>query len=260
MNRIKLLLATIAIAQLGACGGGSSGGNTNPALPPATSIVSGTIRDNANAPISGVTISAYFHNNHTTVTTTTDANGAYSIPGLDATSNSFYTADYEIYAEKSGLGFYPSVSDPAASISKFDFNGLYRTVIRFLPPPTSNATGNNFTAYRAGDKVASLPRTGQVTSYASGDDFSSLIGVTWPGTRFTDNVNGTVTDHLTGLIWLKNADCYGLLNWCELSALGSHFISGVMEPLYFRRNGATGFPALRRHFEPDQGLELSLNN
>jgi hypothetical protein len=52
-----------------------------------------------------------------------------------------------------------------------------------------------------------------------------------------------------------------ILFWCcELSALGSHFISGVMEPLYFRRNGATGFPALRRHFEPDQGLELSLNN
>lgn len=26
-------------------------------------------------------------------------------------------------------------------------------------------------------------------------------------TRFTDNDNGTVTDHLTGVIWLKNANC-----------------------------------------------------
>jgi len=25
--------------------------------------------------------------------------------------------------------------------------------------------------------------------------------------RFTDNLDGTVTDNLTGLIWLKNADC-----------------------------------------------------
>jgi hypothetical protein len=28
----------------------------------------------------------------------------------------------------------------------------------------------------------------------------------WSGTRFTDNNDGTVTDNLTGLIWLKNAN------------------------------------------------------
>ncbi len=32
-------------------------------------------------------------------------------------------------------------------------------------------------------------------------------GAAWPDPRFTDNANGTVTDNLTGLIWLKNADC-----------------------------------------------------
>jgi hypothetical protein len=31
--------------------------------------------------------------------------------------------------------------------------------------------------------------------------------VAWPDPRFTDNTNGTVTDNLTGLIWLKNANC-----------------------------------------------------
>jgi len=36
-------------------------------------------------------------------------------------------------------------------------------------------------------------------------------GVT--GTRFTDNGNGTVKDNLTGLIWLKNADCWGPIDW-----------------------------------------------
>ena len=35
-------------------------------------------------------------------------------------------------------------------------------------------------------------------------------GVQWPDPRFTDNSDGTVTDNLTGLIWLKNADCFGL--------------------------------------------------
>ena len=34
-------------------------------------------------------------------------------------------------------------------------------------------------------------------------------GVAWPNPRFTDNGNGTVTDNLTGLIWLKNANCFG---------------------------------------------------
>ena len=31
------------------------------------------------------------------------------------------------------------------------------------------------------------------------------VGVPWPNPRFTDNGDGTVTDNLTGLIWLKNA-------------------------------------------------------
>jgi hypothetical protein len=34
-----------------------------------------------------------------------------------------------------------------------------------------------------------------------------------PNPRFTDNGNGTVTDNLTGLIWLKNANCFGTKNW-----------------------------------------------
>jgi len=31
--------------------------------------------------------------------------------------------------------------------------------------------------------------------------------------RFEDNGDGTLTDNLTGLIWLKNADCYTALNF-----------------------------------------------
>jgi hypothetical protein len=31
--------------------------------------------------------------------------------------------------------------------------------------------------------------------------------------RFTDNANGTVTDNLTGLIWLKNANSFSVKNW-----------------------------------------------
>jgi hypothetical protein len=33
--------------------------------------------------------------------------------------------------------------------------------------------------------------------------------------RFTDNDDGTVTDKTTGLIWLKDANCFGPLTWDE---------------------------------------------
>ena len=55
---------------------------------------------------------------------------------------------------------------------------------------------------------ANIPVTGQTTSYATGDDGDLQKGVA-RAIRFTDNGNGTVTDNLTGLIWLKNADCFG---------------------------------------------------
>ncbi len=56
---------------------------------------------------------------------------------------------------------------------------------------------------------ALVEKTGQTASYRTGDDGTHQKGVPWPGPRFTDNGNGTVTDNLTGLIWLKNANCAG---------------------------------------------------
>lgn len=38
-------------------------------------------------------------------------------------------------------------------------------------------------------------------------------GVSWPNPRFTDNFDGTVTDNLTGLIWLKDGNCFGTPPW-----------------------------------------------
>ncbi len=31
--------------------------------------------------------------------------------------------------------------------------------------------------------------------------------------RFIDNKDGTVTDRLTGLIWLRNTNCFGMMDW-----------------------------------------------
>ena len=60
---------------------------------------------------------------------------------------------------------------------------------------------------------ATLWQTGQTTSYAAGDDGALRAGVTWPDPRFTDNGDGTITDNLTGLIWLQDADCLGVVTW-----------------------------------------------
>jgi len=57
------------------------------------------------------------------------------------------------------------------------------------------------------DPPAPVPKTGQTTSYITGDDGDLEKGVAWPNPRFTDNGDGTVTDNLTGLIWLKDANC-----------------------------------------------------
>jgi hypothetical protein len=65
---------------------------------------------------------------------------------------------------------------------------------------------------------ARVPQTGQtqcwdapgtpITCTDTGQDGDIQAGVVWPTPRFTNNRNGTVTDKLTGLIWLKNANCF----------------------------------------------------
>ena len=63
------------------------------------------------------------------------------------------------------------------------------------------------------DPPAPVEQTGQTTSYATGDDGDHEKGVEWQNPRFTDNGDGTVTDNLTGLIWLKDANCFGTRTW-----------------------------------------------
>ena len=58
-----------------------------------------------------------------------------------------------------------------------------------------------------------IPQTGQSSSFGTRDDGSLQKGAVWPAHRFLDNGNGTVSDNLTGLIWLKNANCFGSLTW-----------------------------------------------
>jgi len=70
--------------------------------------------------------------------------------------------------------------------------------------------------------VIDLPRTGQTTCYdvdgnvidgsGTGQDGDLQMGVAWPGPRFTDNDNGTITDNLTGLMW-EQAPSWDQVTW-----------------------------------------------
>jgi quinol monooxygenase YgiN len=81
-----------------------------------------------------------------------------------------------------------------------------------------------------------VPKTGQTLCYdvrgkeipckGTGQDGEYRAGAVWPTPRFNDNYNGTVTDRLTGLIWLKNADYFGEASWEDAVAKARQLASG----------------------------------
>jgi len=96
-------------------------------------------------------------------------------------------------------------------------------------PTTTPPASTSF--YNAG-----VPNTGQITCYnenggtinclKTGQDGDHQAGVAWPNPRLTDNGDGTVTDNLTGLIWLKNANCFGKQNWTNALSSANSLASG----------------------------------
>jgi hypothetical protein len=100
---------------------------------------------------------------------------------------------------------------------------------------TSGAWGLQ-TGTASGGYPAPVPRTGQTTCWDSsgspidcagtGQDGETQSGVAWPDPRFTDNLDGTVTDNLTGLIWLQNANCFGTQVWDDALAAANTLNDG----------------------------------
>ena len=74
--------------------------------------------------------------------------------------------------------------------------------------------------------TAEVPATGQTTSFAPGDDGDLQRGVALPTPRFTDNLDGTITDNLTGLIWLQNAGCVRVHFWALAVRVANGLASG----------------------------------
>jgi hypothetical protein len=82
---------------------------------------------------------------------------------------------------------------------------------------------------------AHVPQTGQTNCYAggalipcdsTGQDGALQAGVSWPVPRVRDRGDGTVRDNLTGLIWLKNTNCFGALPWDDALAAANNLAHG----------------------------------
>lgn len=82
-----------------------------------------------------------------------------------------------------------------------------------------------------------VPQTGQTQCYdggtpgdcpngPAGQDGDYQAGVEVPSPRFTDNLNGTVMDNLTGLIWLQDWNCLGFLTWANALAAANALAHG----------------------------------
>lgn len=84
--------------------------------------------------------------------------------------------------------------------------------------------------------VAAVAKTGQTGCWSSAGASIACAGTGQDGEyqygaavskRFTDNGDGTVEDNLTGLIWLKNANCFGLRTWTNALADANTLFDGA---------------------------------
>ena len=90
------------------------------------------------------------------------------------------------------------------------------------PPPVDSSAGVAKTGQTEcwdGDGASiSCTGTGQDGEYQAGTSASP---------RFTDNSDGTVTDNLTKLIWLKDADCFGAQTWSNALTSSNTLATGA---------------------------------
>ncbi len=88
--------------------------------------------------------------------------------------------------------------------------------------------GENSRLAQTGQKLCFDPQTYQPISCANtGQDADVQAGVPFPAPRFSDNRNGTVTDKLTGLVWLKQADAFGTRTWHQALAACNSLCAGA---------------------------------
>lgn len=194
------------------------------------------------APLAGVTITAWNTNTNSIIqVTTTDANGRYRL-ALPAWINTDGTAsaDYHIWAIKPGYAFYPSVG-AGAEVTRADHTGdfvgngvtdiaIYFTVIHYvsLPDPHDREAAGppladaDFVAYDGSNPLVRVVADSWTPGHAGWRKTEHIAQ-----DRFTDNQDGTATDSVTGLIWLRDAGCFGAASWAAALTKVNMLASGA---------------------------------
>ena len=171
---------------------------------------------------------------------------AYSIPAVTsnhAIAGTFAIDSYTVTFNSNGgsavssqsVTYNGTATAPVAPTrTGYTFAGWYSNAALTTAFSFSTRITSNITLYAKW--TISLPRTGQIKCYntagteiacaGTGQDGDKLAGVAWSNPRFTDNGNGTVTDNLTGLIWLKNANCFADQAWQSALDSANRLASG----------------------------------
>lgn len=106
--------------------------------------------------------------------------------------------------------------------------GFYVAIDTAKVSTTSSKTNERYVwPVRSASLSAPAPvfKTGQTTSFAAGDDGVLQRGAPAPSPRFIDHGDGTVSDQATGLMYLKDMDCFGAMNWTAALAAAQSFNS-----------------------------------
>lgn len=119
-----------------------------------------------------------------------------------------------------GYGYWSSTSD----IQSPSYAILFQFNHRFAGRYSKTSSYQTWPVKGSSTGPAKIWKTGQTTCYdeveaiactGTGQDGDLQTGEPMPDPRFVDNADGTVTDNLTGLIWLQNANCFGPRIWSD---------------------------------------------
>lgn len=93
------------------------------------------------------------------------------------------------------------------------FLSVLLLVVIFSPGLPGTAAAEVINQARCYDEAGA-----EIACAGTGQDGDLQAGTAWPSPRFKDNGDGTITDSLSGLAWLKDAGCLGTANLSDAEA------------------------------------------
>lgn len=231
---VNLLPALLASLILGACGGGGGGGGYN---------------GGSGGGSSGTTLVSL---------TIAPANPTIGFGATQQITASGYYSDGSTQ-DLTGVAIWQSSAPDIATVTA----GLVTSVAVGQTTITATSASISGAVTVSVGGAIRLAQTGQVTSYAPGDDGAIKAGVAWPSPRFTvndcatpmDNTDDVVTDQLTGLMWVRNhggsttrtwqqsLDYANALSLCGFSDWRLANVNELESLVNAAENGSTWLPA-----------------